>query len=183
MLKAKDLTDGKEPMSYAEVDCLKELVRSLPPDPNIVNIGGATGVSTLAFLEARPDCFIFSIDILPCQEELENVKKGGHDSRKVVRLLGDSKEIGVGFPKGQCDLLFIDGDHWGAGKDVAIWQDKVTPSGIIAFHDWQPNGCAPNNPGSVTEDVRAWHKKTQFEQIAEVERVIAFQVPGWNGIV
>jgi predicted O-methyltransferase YrrM len=178
MLSARDLTDGKEPMSYAEIECLKKLARMLPDNPTIVNIGADRGVSTLAFLEERPDCFIFSVDVLPCKEELENVRKGGHDHRKVVRLLGDSKVLGPKFPY-QCDMLFIDGDHWGAGKDIEAWVDtnKVKSGGVIALHDWQPGGCAPNNPGSVTEDVIEWRERAEYEQIAEVERVIAFRMP------
>jgi len=178
LLSAKDLTDGKEPMSYAEIECLQKLARMIPDEPTIVNIGAATGVSTLAFLEERPDCFIFSIDVLPCEEELQNVMKGGHERKKVIRLLGDSKKIGPSFPA-KCDLLFIDGDHWGAGKDLEAWVDtgKVKPGGIVALHDFQPDGCAPNNPGSVTEDVIAWRERTGYEKIAEVERVIAFRVP------
>jgi len=179
MLTARDLTDGKEPMSYAEIECLKKLSRMLPENPAIVNIGADTGVSTLAFLEERPDCFIFSVDILPCEEEMRHVQEGGHDKKKVVRLLGDSKKIGPKFPY-QCDLLFIDGDHWGAGKDIEAWVDtgKVKSGGVIAFHDFQRFGCAPNNPGSVTEDVLEWSEANpEYKQIAEVERVIAFRMP------
>lgn len=179
MLNARDLTDGKEPMSYAEIECLKKLSRTLPENPTIVNIGADTGVSTLSFLEERPDCFIFSVDVLPCERELENVIKGGHKKGQVIRLLGDSTEFGPKFPQ-KCDLLFIDGDHWGAGKDIKAWVEtgKVKSGGVIAFHDWQPNGTAPNNPGSVTEDVREWSgAHPEFERIAEVERVIAFRMP------
>lgn len=179
MLSARDLTDGKEPMSYAEIECLKKLARTLPDKPTIVNIGADRGVSTLAFLEERPDCFIFSVDVLPCEEELENVRKGGHDIKRVTRLLGDSKVLGPKFPF-LCNLLFIDGDHWGAGKDIEAWVEtgKVKSGGVIAFHDWQPGGCAPNNPGSVTEEVLEWSgANPQYEKIAEVERVIAFRMP------
>lgn len=177
-MKAYDLTDGKEPMSWAEIDCLAELAGGLPANPIIVNIGAATGVSTLTFLEARGDCFIYSVDVLPCTEEFENIRKAGEDYRRVVRLLGDSKVIGVTFPY-DCDLLFIDGDHWGAGKDIEAWVNtgKVKSGGVIALHDWQPGGCAPNNPGSVTEDVIAWREQARYEQLVEVERVIAFRMP------
>lgn len=178
-LTCYDLSDGKEPVSYQELDCLKELVSDLPANPTIVNIGAAQGLSTMAFLEERPDAFIYSVDVLPCREEFEHLSQGGHDLERVVRLLGDSKEIGPEFPH-QCDLLFIDGDHWGAAGDIKAWVEtgKMRPGGIVAFHDWQPNGCAPNNPGSVTEDVRAWAKEhPEFLLVAEVERVIAFRVP------
>ena len=180
MLRARDLSDGKEPVSYAELIYLKELAVQLPKDPIIVNIGAAQGLSTMAFLEARPDAVIYSVDVRPCEEELEHVRQGGHDVARVHRLLGDSKLIGPTFPY-QCDLLFIDGDHWGAGKDLEAWVlgGKVQPDGIVALHDWQPNGCAPNNPGSVTEDVRAWSTEhPEFQKIGEIERVIAFRVPG-----
>lgn len=178
-LTCYDLSDGKEPVSRAELRYLKELASDLPENPLIVNIGAANGLSTMAFLETRPDAFIYSVDVLPCKEEFEHLSQGGHDLSKVVRLLGDSKEIGLEFEE-QCDLLFIDGDHWGAGKDLKAWVEtgKVKPGGIVALHDWQPNGCAPNNPGSVTEDVRAWHAEhPEFPLLGEVERVIAFRVP------
>ena len=179
MLTAKNLTDGHEPVSHAEIDYLKDLAATLPPDPIIVNIGAATGVSTLAFFEARPDCVIFSVDVEPCPEELRHVVEGGHDPTRIQRLLGDSKEIGPSFAY-RCDLLFIDGDHWGAGYDIVAWVStgKVKPGGVVAFHDWRPGGCAPNNPGSVTEDVRGWHEAhPEFEKLGEVGRVIAFRIP------
>ena len=165
-------------MIFSENTFLKQLISDLAPDPVIVNIGAATGVSTLAFLEERGDVFIFSVDIHECPQEFVNLENAGFSRKQVVRLLGDSKVIGKKFPE-SCDLLFVDGDHWGAKKDADIWADKVEPGGIIAYHDWQPDGCAPNNPGSVTEDVLAWWEEhPEVELIGEVERVIAFR---WTG--
>jgi predicted O-methyltransferase YrrM len=174
-MRAKDLTDGKEPVSHAEVDYLKELASTLPENPVIVNIGAATGVSTLAFLEERPDCFIYSVDINECEQELEHVKQGGHDVRQVVRLLGDSKLIGPKFPY-KCNMLFVDGDHWNAAGDIEAWVEtgKVKSGGVIAFHDYQ-EVCAPNNPGSVYEHVNAG--MIGYEKLGEVDRVIAFRMP------
>ncbi len=50
-------------------------------------------------------------------------------------------------------------------------------SPAIAFHDWQPDGCAANNPGSVTEDVIAG--MGDYLKLGEVERVIAFRNETW----
>ena len=174
-MKSYDLTDGKEPVSHAEIDYLKELAWTLAKDPVIVNIGAATGVSTTAFLEERPDCFIYSVDIYPCEQEFANVTKCGQDRSRVVRLLGDSTEIGPEFPY-QCDMLFIDGDHWNAKGDIEAWveTEKVRPGGIIAFHDYQ-EVCAPNNPGSVYEHVN--EGMVGYKKLGEVERVIAFRMP------
>lgn len=173
-----DLTDGQEPVSWQEIDYLKQLAAGLPDNPLIVNIGAATGVSTCAFLEARPDCRIYSVDIEECQGEFDNVRACGLDAARVIRLLGDSVEIGPHFPY-QADLLFIDGNHWGAGKDLAAWVDtgKVKPGGILACHDFQ-EVCPPNNPGSVFADVTAWHSlHGEYAELGRVDRVIAFRCP------
>ena len=177
-MKSYDLTDGKEPVSWAEIDYLEELAATLPPQPLIVNIGAATGVSTCAFLEARPDCVIYSVDVEPCFAEKENVAACGLDAKRVIRLLGDSVEYGPRFPY-PIDLLFIDGNHWGAGKDLAAWVDtgKVKPGGVIAMHDCMVEPPA-NNPGSVYADMKAWRDANpHFEQLGWVDRVIAFRMP------
>lgn len=173
-----DLTDGHEPVSWDEIDYLKQLATDLPPNPLIVNIGAATGVSTCAFLEARPDCLIYSIDVEPCQQEFDNVRACGLDATRVVRLLGDSVEIGPHFPY-LADLLFIDGNHWGAGKDLVAWVDggKVKPGGVLALHDCMVEP-PPENPGSVYSDLMAWHSQHgEYVQLGWVDRVMAFRCP------
>jgi len=171
-----DLTDGKEPVSWAEIDYLKELAVGLPPNPLIVNIGAATGVSTCAFLETRPDALIYSIDVDSCEQEFANARACGLDATRILRLLGDSKEFGSHFPL-RCDLLFVDGDHWNAAGDIEAWvkTGRVKAGGVVALHDYQ-EVCAPNNPGSVYSDVQA-SCLMSYEKLGEVERVIAFRMP------
>lgn len=175
VVNSYDLSDGREPVSHKEIDYLKELAGSLPTDPLIINIGAATGVSTCAFLEARPDAFILSVDILECQQELDNVEACGLDRERVVRVLGDSKILGPPCPY-RCDMLFIDGDHWNAAADIESWvkTDKVKSGGIVAFHDYQ-EVCPSNNPGAVYDHVNEGMKG--YEQLGWVDRVIAFRVP------
>lgn len=167
-----DLTDGQEPISHNEIDCLKKLARMLKPAPIIVNIGAATGVSTCAFLEERPDALIYSVDVLPCEEEFENLRRCGLNVQRVSRILGDSKNAGYDFPY-MIDLLFVDGDHWNAGGDIDAWVKTGKVSGIVAFHDYMEE-CPPNNPGSVYEHVEAGMQG--YERICRVERVVAFHV-------
>ncbi len=173
MITAYDLSDGREPLSYAEIDCLIDLARSLPPQPVIVNIGAATGVSTVAFLSARPDATIYSVDIDPCPQEYDNLARAGLDPHRVHRLLGRSQEIGPTFP-GQCDLLFVDGDHWDAAGDIDAWikTGKVKPGGWIAFHDYLPEP-PPNNPGCVYQHVNAG--MVGYQRLWLVERIIVFR--------
>ena len=174
MITCYDLSDGHEPVSYAELDFLKHLARYLPENPVVVNIGAADGLSTVAILEERPDAKIYSIDIEPCPQEFVNVEQAGLDSSRVVRILSRSQD--VAWDKPPCDLLFVDGDHWGAAGDIEAWVKTGRVDGIVAFHDFQRNGCAPNNPGSVYEDVTAG--MAGYECIGEAERLIAFRVGG-----
>jgi predicted O-methyltransferase YrrM len=172
-MKSYQLTDGHEPMSWVEIDRLAELAQELPPNPLIVNIGAATGVSTCTFLEARPDARIYSIDVEICQQEFDNAHLLGLDTARVLRLLGDSKVIGADFDQ-LADMVFCDGDHWGAAGDIATWLDKVKEGGLFVFHDWQPVPAA-NNPGDVYEQVLA-NMPMDKQYGSVVDRVIAFKL-------
>lgn len=172
-MKSYQLTDSKEPMSWAEIDRLAELAQELPPNPLIINIGAATGVSTCTFLEARPDARIWSIDVEICQSEFDNANRLRLDSTRILRIIGDSKKFGLMFDQ-KADLIFVDGDHWGAAGDIAAWLDKVKPGGIMAFHDFM-EVCPPNNPGSVYSDVVA-NMDMSKQYGAVVDRIISFRL-------
>lgn len=171
-MKSYTLTDGHEPISHAEIDYLAELARSLPDNPRIVNIGAWIGVSTCTFLEAKPDCVIYSVDVNQCEAEFENARRFGLDAKRIIRLLGDSKAIGQNFPY-EADMVFVDGDHWNAAGDIAAWRGKIKRDGIMVFHDWMAE-CPPENPGDVYAQVNKGMKG--FERIGQVERLIAFRI-------
>lgn len=182
-MKSYTLTDGHEPISHAEIDYLAELASSLPDAPIIVNIGAWIGVSTCTFLEARPDCLIYSVDVNQCEAEFENARRFGMDADRIIRLLGDSKAFGQvwndivnldgtrAYP--DPDMVFVDGDHWNARGDIDAWRDKIKPGGVMVFHDWMRE-CPPNNPGDVYAQVN--EGMAGYEQIGQVERLIAFRV-------
>lgn len=171
-MKSYQLTDGQEPISHAEIDYLAELAKSLPDNALIVNIGAYIGVSTCTFLQAKPDCVIFSVDVEECPAEFENALRFGFDVTRIKRVLGDSKIVGLMFPD-EADLIFVDGDHWGAQGDIDVWRDKVKPGGIMAFHDYM-EVCPENNPGDVYRQVNEGMKG--YEVLGIVERVIAFRL-------
>lgn len=172
-MKSYQLTDGRDPMSYAEIDRLAELARELPPDAVIVNIGADIGVSTCTFLEARPDVVIYSIDVLPCPSEFTNAIKFGLDISNLNRIQGDSAEAGKIWSF-EVEMVFVDGNHFGAAADIAAWRDKVKQEGMMVFHDWQPVPAA-NNPGTVYEDVQAnMDMSKQYGPV--IDRLIAFKL-------
>ena len=167
-----DLSDGQDPMTHAEIDCLRELAGTLPENAAIVNIGAADGLSTIAFLEGCPTATIYSVDVDVCQQEFDNAHQCGVDVGRIIRLLGRSEIIGLNFPY-PCDLLFVDGGHFNAGADTDAWLDKVNPGGIVAYHDYLQDPPA-NNPGSVYQEVN--QRFDPETAIVRVDRVIAFNV-------
>ena len=163
------------PMTVAEVDALKELVSMLPTNPIIVNIGAERGTSTLAMLEERPDAFIFSIDTGQCQQEFSNLSKALLDTKKVVRILGRSQEIGDLWPY-EVHLVFVDGDHsaQGVSGDIFAWRDKIVKNGIFAFHDYIPEPIPAHIKGRVHVAVDSLMQA--YDRIMLVDRLIAFKV-------
>lgn len=163
------------PMTVAEVDCLKELVRDIMTKYSIIiNIGAERGVSTIAMLEELPDGTIYSIDVNPCEGEMENVQKAGLDTTRVIRLLGRSQDIGLrwSFP---IDFIWVDGDHRceGVRGDILAWAKHIVPGGIMAFHDCFDGEPPPHNPSGAGRAVRELMNPDDL--IMNCERIRAFR--------
>lgn len=154
-----------------EAQALQTCVNELQENAIVIQIGANAGLSTVAMLSARPDIFIFSIDIKPCNEEKINLFNENLPLKQVVRVLGDSQEMGFPF---RCDMLYIDGDHryQGVKADYLNWKDKVRDWGLIVFHDYMPKGAPPKN--QVYEVVQEFYKDT--EPFIQAERIIGFRV-------
>lgn len=136
-MNAKDITGEAYHHTAGDVDTLHLLVSDLPPNPVLVNIGACFGTSALAMLEARPDAFIFSIDINACPQEPEHIRKAGLNTGRVVRILGPSQQAGLHWPY-KADLVFVDGAHGydAVCRDIQAWRRHVKPGGFLAFHDY-----------------------------------------------
>lgn len=169
-MKAKDITGEAFHHTIGDVDTLQELVRMLPPNPVIVNIGACFGTSTLAMLEARPDAFIFSIDINICPKEPEHIQMAGLDLSSVVRVLGPSQNAGVYWPY-PVDMVFVDGAHGYPEviRDSRAWRDKVKAGGILAFHDYGKPICPDVKPAVDAE-------MGDYKPFLQRESIIAFRM-------
>jgi predicted O-methyltransferase YrrM len=147
----------------AEVPALKDLARSLPPNPVVINIGAGAGTSGLLFMESRPDLFLYTIDIqrdnspfgcLFAEEQVLRAAGFGDYPRRWMQFHGDSKEYGkgwqslclklfdnvrMGIATHKVDFVFIDGDHSyeGCKGDIEAWLPNIKPGGIIAIHDYK----------------------------------------------
>lgn len=155
-----------------EVEALKELVRMLPADPIVVNIGaGNRAISTVAILEERQDARIFSIDIHVKDNEKHYLRKTGLAWRRVVRLLGRSQDIGKYFPA-KPHMVYVDGDHSYIGVigDIEVWWDNLLKDGIMAFHDNVDLEGKPTQAGRAIAE-----KMVGKEKILSIDRIVAFR--------
>jgi predicted O-methyltransferase YrrM len=155
-------------MGHAEIDWLKVQAATLPPDPIVVNIGAAAGVSTLSILEQRPDALIYSCEIDPGAGELWSIEQAGLDKAHVMRL-GESKEAGAKFV-GAVDFIFVDGGH---GReevigDIRAWLPHLVKGGVIAFHDYHNRALAGVRTG-VDETIG------DLEVVADVDTIRAYR--------
>lgn len=157
-----------------EVAVLQALAYTLPPNPIIVNIGaGDRAISTLAFLEAREDSIIFSIDVKVKANERIYLAKAGLPANRVIRVLGKSQEVGRHWPESmRPDMTYVDGDHTaeGVAGDIKIWLERTRVGGILAFHDYVDLEGKLTPAGVVIDRCMAG-----YEELARVDRVIAFR--------
>lgn len=136
-MNSYDIANRHGMMIKEEVVLLKSCVMQLTRNPTVVNIGAGFGTSAAAILEERPGAFIYSVDIQERPEEAENLIACELDSRRCVRMLGVSWEIGVHFPH-PVELLFVDGSHKEKAvlNDTVSWLPKVVSPGFVLFHDY-----------------------------------------------
>jgi len=137
------------PGRFLDIDVingLKQLTRSLDPDPTVINLGCGFGTSALAFLEAREDIHVVSVDaqktptvIGSLIDEQSTMEEAGFEgSHRHSQILGISFDIGKNWDRGEVDMVFVDASHsYEACKsDALAWMPHIVDGGIIAFHDY-----------------------------------------------
>ena len=174
-----------------EVQALKELVRMLPSQPEVLQIGAGAGTSSLAILEARDDVHLTTIDIEAGDSpfgslfaERKVVTEAGYINR-LTQVHGDSKEIDlrpVVF-----DMVFIDGDHSyeGCYSDITRWATYLAPDSIMAIHDYKKADAYNGLNGAKAPHPRVWDGVDlavdellmgKFEKVLHVRSLIAFRI-------
>lgn len=188
----------------AEVPGLKELARSLPPNPVVVNIGAGAGTSGLAFMESRPDLFLYTIDIqkdnspfgcLHAEEQV--IREAGYvynnldaPDNRGCQVHDESGLIGKDWLEPSTahtlvDLVFIDADHSynGCKGDIEAWLPNIKPGGILAIHDYKKDTltydeatCPHPRPWPGVDRAVDELLLGKYPVVMHVESLIAFRV-------
>lgn len=175
------LSDWIKYISRGEIDLLTQLARRLPADPVVINIGAGAGTSGLTFLSARPDLWLYTIDItyeINLYGGIENEQgilraAGLLDFTRYAAIHGDSVAVGQRWERGPVDLVFVDGDHTYAGArgDIESWWPHLKPGGLMAIHDYKKREAFalkfPEIP--ITDDLVA----TEIKPYPEVDQAVA----------
>lgn len=204
MRTARDLQQAFRYLFPAELDLLQELARSLPFFPVVINIGAGAGTSGLAFMEARDDLRLTTVDI---QEE-DSPFGCLFAERKELAAAGYWTDFGgrwtqvhmdsflygndyliATFPAPEVDLVFIDGDHSyeGCKRDIEAWLPNIRPGGYIAIHDYGKDNIptGPDGFHACGPHPKAWPGVDQavnelltphLTQTHLVDSLIVFQV-------
>ena len=127
-----------------EPEFLAALVRKLPDNPVILEIGTFRGLSAVLMAQQRKDVKIITIDPHIGIRDInlysnpyiveDNFRKYGVGSQ-ITHLPLPSNDY---YPDTQFDLLFIDGDHshkWVA-HDYHKFEPNVKAGGLIILHDF-----------------------------------------------
>ena len=151
-MKAQKLSEAFGYLKMEELILLMRLVKSLPDNPLVVNIGAGVGTSTMAILEARDDSFVVSVDLYTgvrpeggLGNEYLQVKEAGLLDRR-AEICSDSVIAGKDWfdnknePwwRRKVDMIFHDAmhDEVGVTAEIEAWLPRVRAKGIIAVHDY-----------------------------------------------
>lgn len=160
------------------------IIRRLPPNAQVVEVGVLIGVLSEYLLRQRTDITLYMVDSWrPAEQQPEQYRATGdlhatHSIKKVrehraqaenrashfheraVIMPLTSLEAATEFPDASLDLVFLDADHsyQGVMADLQAWLPKVKPGGWIGGHDYR--NPDPAFRFGVTRAVDEWTAAT-----------------------
>lgn len=141
----------------ADLHCILDLLKHVPVEGTVVEVGTQFGLTAVAMSNARPDLKIVCVDHFQGSpnDATNNVAMHygpgfvrssfranvSHRFGNQVQLIEKDSLAAASEFDGQVDMVFIDADHEYAGvkADIEAWSKKVKPGGIISGHDYAAN--------------------------------------------
>jgi predicted O-methyltransferase YrrM len=182
---AKELSKSFGFLKLGEVELLDQLVKTLPKDPLIINLGAGVGTSAMTILEARDDSFVVTVDRECGEHPLGGLQNEHHVIRAAkwlhrrVGICSESATAGKNWWhykeeswwRRKADMVIHDATHEydPVTAEIKAWLPRVRAKGIIMAHDYSLNDW--------TEVVKAVDilLRPQFKFIDKVDMLIAFR--------
>jgi hypothetical protein len=184
-MSAKELGETFGFLQPVEIELLDQLIKGLPKDPLVINLGAGVGTSAMAILEARDDVYVVTVDKecgeLPLGGLLneENIIRGAKWLHRRSSICSESTAAGKNWYRfkeepwwrRKVDMVVHDAAHdYGLVlTEIEAWLPRVRAKGVIAVHDYDsPNWGGVVN--AVDETLRA-----KFKYIDQQGMMIAFK--------
>ena len=159
-MRAQEVADDYEYLKHGELTFLIELIRSLPDNPLVANMGAGAGTSGLAILEARDDSFLVTVDLY------DRVRPAGALGNERLQV----KRSKLMHRRGVicCDSALA-GKNWWEHKEKKWWRRKVD----MVFHD------AVHNYDMLKAELEAWLPRVRAHGIIAVHD---YTSEYWGGV-
>lgn len=142
---AKQMAGTRGHACPADIDLLVKVMRKLPKNAVVIQLGAGSGTMTLAVLGARPKARMWSVDIDRQSLHWEKVAMDncGFPSDR-VGVLSKSVPAARRYDGPLIDLLIVDADHTYKGvlADLKAWKTHFKPDCWVFVHDYD-GSCAP----------------------------------------
>ena len=143
---AKELANNFGFLTLWEMELLDQLVKTLPKDPLIINLGAGVGTTAMTILEARDDAFVVTIDERCDEHPLGGLENERHIIRAAKWL---HRRAGV------CSESATAGKNWWSYKEESWWRRKVD----MIIHD------AAHERVPITAEIKAWLPRVRAKGI------------------
>ena len=145
-MSAKELSNSFGFLTLKEIELLDQLVKTLPKDPLIINLGAGVGTSAMTVLEARDDAFVVTVD-KRCDEH----PLGGLQNEQYIIRAAEWLHRRAGI----CSESATAGKNWWRYKEESWWRRKVD----MIIHD------AAHEYGPITTEIKAWLPRVRAKGI------------------
>lgn len=145
-MSAKELSNSFGFLTLKEIELLDQLVKTLPKDPLIINLGAGVGTSAMTVLEARDDAFVVTVDKRCDEHPLGGLQNEQYIIRAAKWL---HRRVGI------CSESATAGKNWWRYKEESWWRRKVD----MIIHD------AAHEYGPITTEIKAWLPRVRAKGI------------------
>ena len=182
---ARELSNKFGFLTLAEVELLDQLVKTLPKDPLIINLGAGVGTTAMTILEARDDAFVVTVDRECGEHPLGGLQNEHHIIRAAkwlhrrAGLCSESATAGKNWWhykeeswwRRKADMIIHDATHERdpITAEIKAWLPRVKAKGIIVAHDYSSNDWG--EVVAVVDELL----RPKFKYVDLVDALIAFR--------